>query len=166
MRDPQVTTEDVAQAMLAHLRSVADVPVDRKNAYASAAIEALASLHARTPDGKLPQTIDGRDFPAEAARLLNENRDAVQFAAAWLASAIDDARSDELHVALERRSALQFLADDFRGTVADGVVEDDLFADGEDEHLAEKLRTYGPFDFTVPPRVPATHWWWSLAVGA
>ncbi len=58
---------------------------------------------------------------------------------------------------------LQFLVDDYRGTVVDGMVEDELFLDGADEYPAGKLRTYGPLDFTAPPRVPDTHWWWSLS---
>ncbi len=166
MREQQLTTDEVARAMLAFLRSAGHVPAERRTAYAGAAIEALGRLHARTPDGKLPEVVDGRDFRAEAAQMFHDHRDDVQFGAAWLVAVIDDARSDELYVALERRSALQFLVDDFRGTVAGGLIEDDLFGDGEDEYLAEKLRRYGPFDFTPPPHVPATHWWWARASSA
>ncbi len=116
-------------------------------------------------DGGLPGLVDGRDFVTEAARLFNQIRRPVVVGTAILSGRIDSAREPYLDIALEQRSALQFLADDFRGTVAEGLVDDGLFEDGEDDDFAEKLREDGPLDIAVPPHIPASHWWWALAVG-
>ncbi len=132
--------------------------------YAIDAIEALGRLHARTIDGQLPPTVDGQDFREVAARLFNDVREPVRIAVSILSGRVDDARSHELDIALERRTALQYLKDDFRGTVADDLVDEDLF-DEDDGYLADKLREYGPFDFAVPRNIPESHWWWLLSVG-
>ena len=99
-----------------------------------------------------------------AARLFDDVRKPVRIAVSILAGRVDDARSHEMDIALDRRTALQYLKDDFRGTVAEGLVDDDLFEE-EDGYLAEKLREYGPFDFSAPPNVPDSHWWWPLSAG-
>jgi hypothetical protein len=163
--NPQSAAQDLARILLDRLRSARDEQVDPAG-YAIDAIEMLPRLHDLTVDGGLPRSVDGRDFRAEAARLFDEAREPTRWAVALLAGRIGDARSHELYVALEQRSAVQYLADDFKGSVADGMVDDDSFDVDEDEYLAGKLREYGPFDFTVPRNVPPSHWWWSLAVGS
>ncbi len=164
MTNFQSATDDLARVLLGRLRSARDEKVN-PDAYASDAIEILPRLHALTMDGGLPESVDGKDFRSEAADLFNQARESTRLAVALLAGRIEDARPHELHVALEQRSALQYLADDFRGSVADGLVDDDLFGEDDDEYLASKIRQGGPFDFTVPRNVPPSHWWWSLADG-
>lgn len=165
------THDDVAHAMLDDLRSAREVPVGEASDFAIDAIETLGRLHARTEGGQLPPTVDGQDFPQMAARLFDDVREPVRIAVSTLAGRVDDARSHELRIALERRTALQYLKDDFRGTVADGFVDDDLFQEN-DGHLADKLREYGPFDFAVPCRVTfrtrigGGHWRWGRSLRA
>lgn len=150
--------------MLDRLRAAHEERID-PHGYVIDAIEILPRLHALTPDGDLPRVVDGQDFRAVAARLFDRVRKPTRWAVALLAGRIGDARLHEMYVALEQRSAVQYLADDFRGSVADGLVDDDSFAGDEDEYLAGKLRENGPFDFTVPPHLPPSHWWWPLALG-
>ncbi len=156
--------DDLGRVLLDRLRTAGDELID-PHGYAIEAIEMLPRLHALTMDGDLPRVVDGRDFRAGVPRLFDEVRGPTRWAVALLAGRIGDARSHELYVALEQRSAVQYLADDFEGSVAAGMVDDDSFDVDEDEYLAGKLREYGPFDFTVPRNVPPSHWWWSLAVG-
>lgn len=125
----------------------------------------LAKLHELTVDGGLPRVVDGQDFRAEAARLFDQAREPTRWAVALLGGRIGDARQHEMSIALEQRSAVQHLADDFEGSDADGMVDDDSYAVDDDEYLASMLREEGPFDFTVPRNVPPSHWWWSLAMG-
>ncbi len=164
MSPPPNTPDDVARAMLDDLGEAQKVPADEAVGYALDAIETLGRLHVRTRDGELPSTVDGQDFPQLAAQLFDDVRKPVRIAVSILAGRVDDAPSHEMRIALQRRTALQYLKDDFRGTVADGLVDEDLFEE-EDGYLAGKLREYGPFDFSVPPNVPDSHWWWPLAVG-
>ena len=157
-------TSDVARALLEHLHVARTAQYEDSSGFVIDAIETLGRLHARTVDGRLPPLVDGRDFRQVAAQLFEDVREPARTAVSILAGRIDDARSHELYIALERRTALQYLKDDFTGTVADGLVDDDLF-DEEDSFLADKLREYGPFSFTVPRHVPESHWWWALSAG-
>ncbi len=162
-RSPNIPI-DVARALLGCLRAALEATMGEPHGHAIDAIQALGRLHARTVDGRLPPMVDGQDFREVAAQLFDDVRKPVRIAVSILAGRVDDARSHEMDIALDRRTALQYLKDDFRGTVAEGLVDDDLF-DEEDGYLAGKLREYGPFDFSVPPNVPDSHWWWPLAVG-
>jgi hypothetical protein len=156
---PSYPAEQIGEWFLGQL-SAARSGGSKGDDYAAEAIEALPVLHASTPDGRLPRQVQGRDFVTEAARLLNDVRDQVRYAAALIAVKIEDVRSDELQFALERRSALQYLKDDFQSTVAEGLVDDDLF--DEDPDLAEKIREFGPLPAAAIPRhIPPSHWWWA-----
>jgi hypothetical protein len=54
---------------------------------------------------------------------------------------------------------LQYLKDDFRSTVAEGLVDEELF--DEDPDLAEKIREFDPLPAAAIPRhIPPSHWWW------
>lgn len=161
---PPINSDGVARALLKQLKAAREATVGEPHGYAIDAIQTLGRLHARTTDGRLPGIIDGQDFLEMAARLFDDVRKPVRIAVSILAGRVDDARSHEMDIALDRRTALQYLKDDFQGTVAEGLVDDDLFEE-EDGYLAEKLREYGPFDFAAPPNVPDSHWWWPLSVG-
>jgi hypothetical protein len=102
---PTSTAERVGAWFLEQLRIAREVDANSDGyAYAGQAIEALTRMHALAPDGGLPQEVQGQDFVTEAARLLNDVRDQVRYAAAFIAVQIEDVRSDELQFALERRS--------------------------------------------------------------
>jgi hypothetical protein len=164
MKSPRGDAERLAQVLLDRLDSARMVDAPDPVDDALDAIGILPRLHALTADGGLPSLVGGRDFRTEVARLLDEVRRPAALGAALLIGRVEDARSDELETALEQRSAVQFLADDFRGTVAEGLVDDELFADGVDTNLAERLRKDAPLDVAVPHHIPASHWWWALAV--
>jgi hypothetical protein len=164
MTETQIFAEDIAQVFLAYLRSARQPAKLLPWEYMTEAIEMLPGLHKSTQDGELPKIVHGQPFREKAALLLDELRRPVRIAVIKLSDLIDEASVDEISIALERRSAVQFLKDDFRGTVAEGLFDDDLFVDG-DVDLAEELRNYAPYEFSTPRNMPASHWWWVLARG-
>lgn len=153
--------------MLARLRSAAAAQVIRTypSDDAFGAIEILPELHATSASGGLPEIVGGREFRTEAALMFDAARDQIRLAAEFLVDRVDNVREEDLEEALDSRSAIQFLTDDFRGTVAEGLVDAGLFDDGVDEGFAAKLRHDGPLDVIVPRNMPASHWWWALARG-
>ena len=167
MTESGITAEQAARWFVEQLRAARRTSGESRRGYAGTVIEALVGLHELTEDGGLPRTVDGQDFKTEAATLLNDMREDVRWEAASIAALVEDARSEDFELALRRRSALQYLADDFRASVADGMIDDDLF-DESDEEMAEKLavnrRKDGPLpQAAVPRHVPPSHWWWEKA---
>jgi hypothetical protein len=69
---------------------------------------------------------------------------------------------DQWPCALERRSAVQFLIDLYRGLAPPGVLEQ-----VDTEEMDELLRHRGAWEGfltpdEIPEGIPASHWWWRL----
>ncbi|WP_433294762.1 hypothetical protein ACQP2F_33975 [Actinoplanes sp. CA-030573] len=144
--------DDTARLMLREL----DEALAGREPFLRQALRRLVPLHAEITGDDLPE----RAAIAERLALLHSE---MAVFVARSAGAIDDARDEDLEDVLTLRSTLQYLTDDFRGTVADGVVDPEALVQIDDD-LTYKLRDLGPRpDLEPPAGIPASHWWWAAA---
>lgn len=161
MTDRQLSAEDIGRELLRKLAGVQ--PAGHLNWLPLAElVRFFIQIHSASPDGGLPEKVDGRDFRVALAGELHRLRDDVRWMVAFEAGEIETMGYDEIPRGFLIRSALQYLKDDLAGTVAADLVDDDSF-----EEADEKL-VRGHFDLVpaemIPDHLPASHWWWDDSV--
>jgi hypothetical protein len=159
-----VFTGDNDAVMASILRNARTATADRPDAdgYLRNALIGLVGLYDRQAEyGPIDPDVMAR-FREESGEAFARVPGPIR-AFAWTAQDVaeQEEEGDWYEVSM-RRSALQSLRDDYAGTPAAGVTEEE-----DIDELDEVLRRVGPNQAPVPPEfvprgLPEHHWWWSL----
>ncbi|MFI1995322.1 hypothetical protein [Actinoplanes sp. NPDC020271] len=156
----QIPAEQIGREILQRLSAVDEAGYKKWDLILDAVI-ALTELHEAADDGELPQVVDGRDFKTTLAAEWDRLRPEVRETVECRLEELEGTNDENLYWALEARSAVQFLKDDFADTVATGLVDDEWLA-AADAELRVRL-PYCSLEYplsSMPAHVPLSHWWW------
>ncbi|WIM99893.1 hypothetical protein ACTOB_003561 [Actinoplanes oblitus] len=160
--EPRVSAEQVGREILSLLGAVEEAGPEKWDLLLGA-VNRLTDLHDVAEGGELPEAVDGRNFKQTLAREWDRLRPQVRDTVEARLDEFDLTADHNMYQSLQARSAVQFLKDDFAGTVADGLVDDEWLASADDE-LRERVRYFWPeYEPPVPPsNLPLSHWWWDV----